>query len=624
MALIELERLESIVRSAPAASGAEARYALERIEGHLLHRLSHSSPESKDAFVQAFRVLKRIKGTANAATRIASLKHCFVFHFHHSDFKSAFEAASVEYELARQMNSLDGCMRALNSMGTAQGERGNLGQALIHYSDALNVGQRDGIPEVKAIVLNNMGTALNYASLYRDAIPCFRTVISLETASWQFGLPAAAKTNLAQSYYYLEQFDEALDVIREVLAADDQATNARQHFAQALREFTMVQISLELNRVDLAMKHTKRCTHHARCANSSSRKLMADVATARCEVRIGNAQSGIDALDRLVEKSTQVDSMYKDVLVAAVQANDEAGHTRQALDYLELLLEHTKHRRMSGMRTLLEVPSRASDPVMISSNRKERLPLEYKHAELRMKLAERQAISTKWEMFERLAITADLKEDASGEHGYRVGRLSALLSERLGWSSSAVATLESAATLHDIGKVGVPDRILSSSESLKDGERTIMKMHTVIGAEMLGQSDMAELRAAESIARYHHEWWDGTGYPERLRGKRIPVQARIVALADVFDALTHGRPFAPAWTVDFAMDEIRSRRGVQFDPEMVDVFLGLIGDMRSHHQDLDRFLSKKAASSPFLNLRKHIRSMLAGEGGGISVDAAVG
>ena len=140
-----------------------------------------------------------------------------------------------------------------------------------------------------------------------------------------------------------------------------------------------------------------------------------------------------------------------------------------------------------------------------------------------------------------------------------------------------------------------------------------MSAHTPIGAELLAKSNIPQLRIAEEIARHHHEWWDGTGYPSKLSGKRIPIHARIVALADVFDALTHGRPFSPPWPMERAIEEIRKRRGTQFDPELTDVFLTLIEELRAEHSDLDAYLGKAGKNSPFLQARNKIRLMLAEE-----------
>ena len=166
-------------------------------------------------------------------------------------------------------------------------------------------------------------------------------------------------------------------------------------------------------------------------------------------------------------------------------------------------------------------------------------------------------------MLECLAITADIREDQSGEHGYRVGRLSSMLVMKLGWDQEACRVLDLCARLHDIGKIGVPDRILLSPEKLEAAERHFISAHTLLGSEILSKGGVSQLRVAEDVARCHHEWWDGTGYPRGLSGVRIPIHARVNAVVDVFDALTHGRPYAEPWTIQCALNEIEARSGTQ-------------------------------------------------------------
>jgi putative two-component system response regulator len=152
-----------------------------------------------------------------------------------------------------------------------------------------------------------------------------------------------------------------------------------------------------------------------------------------------------------------------------------------------------------------------------------------------------------------------------------------------------------------------------SPSTLLEAEKQFVCMHTAIGSELLADGASAQMRIAQQIALYHHEWWNGEGYPSRLAGKRIPIQARIVALADVFDALTHGRPFSPPWSMDRALSEIRARRGTQFDPELTDVFLNLMERLITEHEDLDAYLGRASRHSPFLQARNKIRRMLEDE-----------
>jgi putative two-component system response regulator len=213
-------------------------------------------------------------------------------------------------------------------------------------------------------------------------------------------------------------------------------------------------------------------------------------------------------------------------------------------------------------------------------------------------------------MLERMAVAADIREDISGEHGYRVGRLSALLAKEIGWDHDACNALDIAARLHDIGKIGIPEKILFDEKTLRDAEKHFVASHTQVGAEILSKSEIPQVRIAEEIARCHHEWWDGTGYPRGLAGASIPRSARIVALADVFDAMTHGRPYARAIPIEQALVEISGLRGRQFDPELTDHFLALVRRLGAEIEDLDAYLGKAARNSPFLKARARIKEML--------------
>ena len=176
------------------------------------------------------------------------------------------------------------------------------------------------------------------------------------------------------------------------------------------------------------------------------------------------------------------------------------------------------------------------------------------------------------EILERLALAAEYRDDATQEHGWRIGRTGFLLAVALGLPSGDAELIRRAAPLHDIGKIGIPDLILLKPGKLTDDEFEQMKAHTTIGAEILSGSSSSLLRMAQSIALTHHERWDGQGYPNGLSGDRIPLEGRIAAVADVFDALTHERPYKHAWTVKEAVAEIFHQDGQHFDPFVVNAF----------------------------------------------------
>ena len=194
-------------------------------------------------------------------------------------------------------------------------------------------------------------------------------------------------------------------------------------------------------------------------------------------------------------------------------------------------------------------------------------------AQLERRIAERAELGdSRVALLDTLAIAAELRDDRTGEHTRRVGRTAGLLAHRMGLAGDESAVIERTAPLHDIGKVAIPDRILLKPGPLSADEYELIKGHTNIGASILSAGNSALLRTAEEIARSHHERWDGGGYPEGLRDESIPLSGRVVAVADVFDALTHDRPYKVAWPLDQAVFEVGRQRGRQFDPDVVDAF----------------------------------------------------
>lgn len=184
------------------------------------------------------------------------------------------------------------------------------------------------------------------------------------------------------------------------------------------------------------------------------------------------------------------------------------------------------------------------------------------------------------EILYRLARAAEYRDDQTGQHTLRVGRLSGRLAQVLGLSVDASELIQRAAPLHDIGKIGIPDSILLKPDRLQPSEVEVMQTHTTIGASILGGSRSALLRLSEEIALHHHERWDGTGYPNGLGEEEIPLAGRIVAVADVFDSLTHERPYKAAWTIKETLKEIESQAGSQFDPGVVEALLRVAPETR--------------------------------------------
>ena len=175
-----------------------------------------------------------------------------------------------------------------------------------------------------------------------------------------------------------------------------------------------------------------------------------------------------------------------------------------------------------------------------------------------------------------IAKTVDAKDIRTSQHSQRVSDYSVMIAREYGFSKDELENLRKSALLHDIGKIGIPDAILNKPARLTDEEYGIMKTHVTRGAEIL--KDFTLIEHAVDGARYHHERYDGRGYPDHLSGKEIPLYGRIIAIADAFDAMTANRVYRKQQDFDYVMGELKRGRGTQFDPELLDIFLKLIDD----------------------------------------------
>jgi putative two-component system response regulator len=183
------------------------------------------------------------------------------------------------------------------------------------------------------------------------------------------------------------------------------------------------------------------------------------------------------------------------------------------------------------------------------------------------------------ETIERLTRAAEFRDDETAAHLQRMSHYCRLLARKKGLDEYTSELLRVASPMHDVGKIGIPDSILLKPDKLTDEEFTIMKKHAEIGFNILSGSESALLELAASIAHSHHEKFDGSGYPQGLRGEAIPIEGRIAAVADVFDALTSRRPYKQAWPLEDAIALLEKGRGRHFDPVLVDIFLDSMDDV---------------------------------------------
>jgi len=253
------------------------------------------------------------------------------------------------------------------------------------------------------------------------------------------------------------------------------------------------------------------------------------------------------------------------------------------LPVLMLTADDTKKAKKDGLEAgvndFLTKPYDRTEVVLRINNLLKTRELHKQLAQYNQKLEERvqhrteQLQKSKVETLQLLGRAAEYRDDITGMHTQRVGFMSERIAYRLGLSEQQIKVIGMAAPLHDIGKIGIPDQILLKPGRFDPHEFEQMKLHTIIGAKILEGSSFEVLRTAEVISKSHHEKWDGSGYPEGLKGEEIPIEARIVALADFYDAVIHERPYKKAWPLEEAIGEIRKQSGKHFDPSVVEAFL---------------------------------------------------
>lgn len=279
--------------------------------------------------------------------------------------------------------------------------------------------------------------------------------------------------------------------------------------------------------------------------------------------------TGFDIIKLLQEKE-QLRDQLANILVLTAQTDQE---TR--LKALEL-----------GARDFLTKPF---DRLEVLSRIRNLLEAHLLHREVRnhnQLLAEkvlertRELADSRLDFIRRLGRAAEYRDNETGLHILRMSHFSELLAKAAGLPPNICDLILQASPMHDIGKLGIPDSILLKPGRLTPEEFETMKTHVEIGADLLAGSDARLLEMAREIAMNHHERWNGKGYPRGRVGEEIPLSGRIVAICDVFDALTTVRPYKAAWSLEEALAEIRAQRGKQFDPELVDLFFGIMDEIQ--------------------------------------------
>lgn len=519
------------------------------------------------------------------------------------------EPAALAVMLARDSQDRALLRKALNAQAAILISTSNPGDALASLSEALEIAEEIGDQVGKVAVWSNLGTAFYEAALYADARDCYERATRISTGQPALrSLRSMALANVALCCLHMQEYEAGLNSIRDAIALRHTPDTPNEMLARVFAEGTFTRLLLALGRVPEASERAQIAKELAAQAKSVRADVSASCSEGLVEVYSGLADTGLSRAMAALEKARAVKPLLRETLLATIQAYEKAGRPDRALAmHRELTLHIRKAQHDSIVRHQeLHLRQLEGDSEQFPS----RL-LDEKDRELQQKLAEQSVGSRQGELLEQMAFTAEMRDDPTGEHVYRVARLAALVAEESGVDEAVCGKIDLGARLHDIGKVAIPDMLMQKEKPLTDGEREIIKTHAATGADLLAKARLNYSEIAEEIARHHHERWDGNGYPDGISGTAIPLAARIVAICDTYDSLTHEKPYRRAFSSDEAVTEIMRQRDLQFDPHLVDLFVPLIARLLEEHEYLDEYLGEAARNTALNLARQKIAESLA-------------
>jgi putative two-component system response regulator len=518
------------------------------------------------------------------------------------------EPAALAVMVARDVNDRALLRKALTVQAVILYSTNNPGDALTALAEALEIAEEISDDHGKIAVWVNLGTAFYEAALYADAKDCAERATRLATGvAPLLPLKAVALGNVALYCTHMQEYEQGLQAIRDSIALRHAPGNPAEILTRVFAEGTYTRLLLALGRVAEASERAQIAKELAPKAKSVRADISAACSEGLVEVYSGLGDVGLSRGMAALEKARAVKPSLRETLLALVQAHEKAGRPDRAL---ALHRELTLHIRKAQHDSIVRHQELHLQQLEANVQFPEHL-LKAKEAELSDKIAAQTAGTKQGDLIEQIAFTAEMRDDPTGEHCYRVAKLASLMAKGLGQSDDACETIDLAARLHDIGKVGIPDTLMQKPQPLSDGERQILQTHAATGADLLSKTKVSYAELAADIARHHHERWDGNGYPDGISGSAIPLAARIVCLCDSYDALTHEKAYRRAFSSDEAISEILRLRELQFDPQLVDLFVPLIMSLRGQHEDLDEFLGAAARETALNAARQKIAESLA-------------
>ncbi|HQR21609.1 MAG TPA: HD domain-containing phosphohydrolase [Burkholderiaceae bacterium] len=528
----------------------------------------------------------------------------------------ALDPSDDAAEVARTLGDRRRLWRALNTGGVMSNQTLDYPGAMGKLNEALQLANELGDAECRAKTIGNIGVAHHNAAQYADSLEAYEAVVRLAEGNPALARPReGALTNIAYGALLVRDVARGIGAAEDALRTAAPPQNAIEAVARVQLEMIYVRLLIEVRQFDKAHARARIARQLAEESGSQFARNVALGAEAMAEIGAGAVDIGLTRLKRMVEEARHgPEGHLRDALLLSARGYQLAGQPDvSSLTVHEIMAINSRVRAAllkihQGRH--LRVVQREWQQRYDAAEAEQRLELD-------AQLASGILAQSNAEYLEKAALAAELFDDSTGFHVYRVGTMSSELAKAKGMDPHTRLLLEIAARQHDMGKLVVPESILNKPGRFTPEERAIMETHAAEGARLIREAGggLPQMHIAEEIAHFHHEKFDGTGYPLKLKGSQIPLSARIVALADVFDALTHRRCYKEAWTITDALAEIKRGRGTHFDPELTDIFLGLVPKLIRETGDMESYLAAPGLNSKFIKDRAAINRELRGDDG---------
>ena len=520
----------------------------------------------------------------------------------------AVQPAALSVSLGRDVfgDKSEWVCRGLLLQGTVLNAVRNLTDGMSCFEAAYDMAQAMESPLLMSMAAANMGATMYELARYAQALKMFEMALELapaqgssRAADWR---RASALSNIATCQIHLMEYEAGLSTIEAAVALMSDATEPSECSSRTLAESSYIRLLLRVGRLAEAQQRLPTCTSFAERSGFAVALLHSELVAGLCEICSGQADIGLSRIFKAVDKARRLPDALRDALLTAIFALEHQGDNAGAMSFQREFAMRIRlaHREADVRSRYLPSMLREGGDINATLSRQDSRFRE----ELRKQVGTEQRLLS-------LALQADGPIDPDGFHIFRVGELSRLLAKEVGLSDSQADDIAAGARLCDIGMVGVPETTRVKQTFLDAEEREFVLRHTLEGALLIASSNVSYALIAELIARHHHERWDGNGYPDKLRGEAIPQEARIVALGDAFDVMTHERPYSTARSIVDALRELEQNGGSQFDPVLTMAFTTMIRRLMGEHGDLDAFLIAKVADMPLARARRRAQMLRA-------------